>query len=165
VHRFYLDASALAKRYAKEQGSAVINHLFASISPERLTVLNVGIAEVVSILVRKANAGQMSQPALQQVLRNVNVELIQATTLDIVVADNALVFAALRFIKTHSINSTDSIILRSAADPSLRLRASSDDVDLIASDQRLLKAAKAEGLKTFNPETQSQVDLASFLAP
>jgi hypothetical protein len=34
----------------------------------------------------------------------------------------------------------------------------------VASDQRLLRAAAAEGLATFNPETQSQAELDALIA-
>ena len=40
-----------------------------------------------------------------------------------------------------------------------------DDLVLVASDQRLLRAAQAEGLVTFDPETQSQADLDALLMP
>jgi hypothetical protein len=35
----------------------------------------------------------------------------------------------------------------------------------VASDQRLLRAAQAEGLLTFDPEVQSQVELDVLLGP
>jgi hypothetical protein len=34
-----------------------------------------------------------------------------------------------------------------------------DDIVLVASDQRLLRAASAEGLMTFDPESQTVADL------
>jgi hypothetical protein len=36
---------------------------------------------------------------------------------------------------------------------------------LVASDQRLLRAAQAQGLNTFNPETQDRAALAPLLGP
>jgi hypothetical protein len=35
---------------------------------------------------------------------------------------------------------------------------------LVASDQRLLRAAKAEGLEVLNPESVQAVDVPAFLA-
>jgi predicted nucleic acid-binding protein len=55
----YLDASALAKRYVPEPGTAVVNHLFVRIPRAQMIVLNVGLGEVVSILLRKRNAGKL----------------------------------------------------------------------------------------------------------
>jgi hypothetical protein len=60
VQFFFLDASALAKRYAPEVGTPLINHLLTRVPLDRLYLLNVGMAEVLSLLVRKKNAGQLS---------------------------------------------------------------------------------------------------------
>jgi hypothetical protein len=38
-----------------------------------------------------------------------------------------------------------------------------DDLVLVASDQRLLRAAQAEGLLTFDPERQDKADLGVVL--
>jgi hypothetical protein len=45
------------------------------------------------------------------------------------------------------------------------LRNRGDDLVLVASDLRLLVAAQAEGLFTFNPETQGQAALATLVGP
>jgi hypothetical protein len=70
---------------------------------------------------------------------------------------------ALFLIEVHSINGTDAIILRLALNLAARLHGAGQDLVLVASDQRLLRAAQAEGLLTFNPETQNQVDLDALL--
>jgi hypothetical protein len=70
---------------------------------------------------------------------------------------------ALALIETHSINATDAIILQSALGLRTRLRSAGDDLVLMGSNQRLIRAAQAEGLATFNPETQSQADLSVLL--
>jgi hypothetical protein len=46
---FYLDASALAKRYTPELGTLVINRLFSRVPTHRIFVPHLGVAEVVSI--------------------------------------------------------------------------------------------------------------------
>jgi predicted nucleic acid-binding protein len=53
---FYLDASALAKRYVPESGTGVINYLFSRVPAHRISVLHLGVAEVISIFVRKHNS-------------------------------------------------------------------------------------------------------------
>jgi hypothetical protein len=57
VNFFYLDASALGKRYALEMRTALINRLFDSIAKDRLMVLSISIGEMMSIIVRRHNAG------------------------------------------------------------------------------------------------------------
>jgi predicted nucleic acid-binding protein len=165
VRSFYADASALAKRYFPEPGAVLVDHLFANVSQGRLYVLNVGIAEVVSALVRKKNAGQFSPAALRQALANLDTEVVHSKNIVILETDNPLVTTGLPLIETYSINGTDAILLRSALSLAKSLRLIGDDVVLVTSDQRLLKAAQAEGLVTFNPETQTQADLDALLQP
>jgi predicted nucleic acid-binding protein len=165
MRSFYLDASALAKRYAPEVGTLLVNYLFANVPTDRLCVFNIGIAEIVSLLVRKKNAGHLAMSLYSQALHNVGTELVYSVNLNRVEADTALVATALPLIERHSINATDAIILRSALDMAASLRSAGDDLVLVASDQRLLRAAQAEGLVTFNPETQSQVVLDTLLMP
>ncbi len=165
MRSFYLDASALVKPYAPETGPLLVNYLFAQATPNRFVVFNVGAAEVVSILVRKKNGGSLSALGLAQGVMDLTTEIVNAPAVKKVTADHALVTTALPLILTHSINSTDAIILRSGLDLASTLRAAGNDLVLVTSDKRLLKAAQAEGLTTFNPETQTQADLDALLAP
>ena len=72
---------------------------------------------------------------------------------------------AFLFIETYSLNGTDALLLRSARDLAAPLKAAGHDLVVVASDQGLLKAAGAEGLLTFNPETQSAADLDALIGP
>ena len=160
---FYLDASALAKRYVPEPGSLIVDHLFAQAPASRLIVLYLGIAETASILLRKTNAKLLSSARYTQALGELGAEIINDSSLRKPTATNDLVNAALLLIRQHSINATDAVLLRSALDIAAALRKVGDDLVLVASDQRLLRAAQAEGLPTFNPETQSTADLDLLL--
>jgi hypothetical protein len=165
VRRFYLDACDLAKRYYPEKGSTLLDHLFAQAHPDRFVLFNVGIAEVVSILVRRRNAGILPAAAFAQAMINLQGDITSPAQVQKLAADDALVNTAIPLIEQYSVNSTDGIILRSALDPAVQLRAGGDDLTLVASDQRLLKAAQAEGLSTFDSETQTQPDLDALLGP
>jgi hypothetical protein len=68
-------------------------------------------------------------------------------------------------IERHSINATDSMILTCALDFALVERATGGDVILVSSDRRLISAAQAEGLLTFNPETQTTTELDALIGP
>ena len=57
---FCLDGSALAKRYVPEAGSVLMDFILDNVSEDRLYLLNIGFAEVVSVLVRKKNAGAIT---------------------------------------------------------------------------------------------------------
>jgi predicted nucleic acid-binding protein len=64
--RFYLDASALAKRYVVEQGTFVVNHLFRRVARDDMMCLTLGTIEVISVLVRKKNANAVPDPVFRQ---------------------------------------------------------------------------------------------------
>src|SRR5262245_17571177 len=76
VNFFYMDASALAKRYTIEPGSVLLDHLFANATPDRLYVFNLGIAEVASLLVRKKNSGLISITTLTQALADLRAQIV-----------------------------------------------------------------------------------------
>jgi uncharacterized protein len=161
----YLDASALAKRYTIEVGTPVMNHLFTKVPPNRLYVLTLGVAEVVSVMVRKRNAGAISAVTFSLALLDLGREIINAPAIHKAVPDEPLVAAAIPLIDQHAINSSDAAVLRSALDAAAERRRQGDDLILVASDRRLVRAAQAEGLVTFNPETQSQADFDTLLGP
>jgi len=161
----YLDASALAKRYVPELGTAEINHVFARMPAERLVVFNVGTAEVVSLFVRKRNAGRLDAASFQQAMADFVAEIAAPLHPAKLAADNVTVFAAYALIDAHSINSTDAVLLQSALALAGELRLNGDDLIIVASDQRLLKAARAEGLVTFDPESQTQAEFDVLVGP
>jgi len=161
ANAFYMDASALAKRYFPERGSAHVDIILDTVPPDRICVLNVSVGEVVSILVRKRNAGTISAANFAQALINFEAEIVHSAAIAKLPIGTRLAVASLSLIVRHSINSTDAVTLKSALILAAKRRGAGDDVVLVASDQRLLRAAGAEGLITFDPEQQ---DLAALTA-
>jgi len=121
------------------------------------------MAEVVSILVRKHNSKTIPAAVFSKAIVNFSGEVVNQPQLRKITASAALASAALTLIIHHSINATDAVLLRSALDFAANLRAHGDDLALVASDVRLLRAAQAEGLIIFNPETQTTADLDLLL--
>src|SRR5262245_34203477 len=101
-----------------------------------------------SILVRARNAGQLTPTAFPQAQATFMLEVVHPTPPRKLAVSNRLVNAALALIGTHSINGTDALVLRSALDLAAQLRGLGDDLFLVASDLRLLRAAQSEGLIT-----------------
>ena len=162
---FFLDASALVKRYVAEKGSPQVHALLDGVPHNRIHLLNVGAGEVISILVRQRNAGNLSNASFGQAYVNFETEILRAADVRKQSVSNRLAISSFPLIVAHSINSTDALILKSALAIARKLRRAGDDLVLVASDQRLLRAAQAEGLTTFNPETQDQAALAALVGP
>lgn len=165
MNSFYLDASALVKRYVLEKGSPHVHAILDGVPHNRIYLLNVGAGEVVSILVRKRNAGSISTASFGQAYVDFETEILRAAAIRKQSVSNRLALSSFPLIVAHSINSTDAIMLRSALVIARKLRAGGGDLVLVASDQRLLRAAQAEGLTTFDPETQDQAALARLIGP
>lgn len=163
-HSFYFDASALAKRYIPENGSPLVDEILNRVPRERSYVLIVGAAEVISVLVRKRNTGVLAAAAFGKVLLDFEAELFQSTINKLPVP-NRLAASSFSLIIAHSINSADAITLKSARAVARKLRSQGDELILVASDQRLLRAAGTEGLGTFDPERQDQAALARLIGP
>jgi predicted nucleic acid-binding protein len=164
ANSFFLDASALAKRYVPERGSAQVSAIIDAVPGGRLYLLIIGTGEIVSILVRKRNAGVLSEAYFRQALANFESEIVRPADITKLSVTSRLVTASLPLIVAHSINSTDAPIIKSALAVARRLRAAGDDLVLVASDQRLLRVAEAEGLVSFNSETEPQAGVAALLA-
>jgi predicted nucleic acid-binding protein len=164
MNSFAFDASALAKRYGPETGSDRVDYLFSQLKRDRLLCLMLGVAEVVSVLVRRRNGGAISQAAFSQGMSNLKAEILDDDDFSTLPASNDLITSSLPLINKHSLNATDAIVLRVFLDLAALLRTGGNDLVCVASDQRLLKAAEAEGLMTFDPETQPLVELEALVS-
>jgi hypothetical protein len=122
-------------------------------------MLTQSVGETLSIIVRRRNSGGLSLTASQQAIQALRTELISARQVRLRPTEDTLVFSSLALIEMHSVNSTDALVLGSALDLAATLRASGHSLVLLASDTRLLRAAIAEGLAVFNPETDALADL------
>ena len=165
MYYFYFDASALAKRYVEEVGSDKIDFLFANVPLERLQCLTIGAMEVFWICVRKRNDGRIPSGQFAESTTYLKSEVIdiQSDFRKISVPDS-LVWDSMNLVDIHSLNSVDAIVLRSALDTAAELRNTGDILVLVASDQRLLRAARTEGLQVFNPEFDSQQTLTNWIS-
>jgi predicted nucleic acid-binding protein len=165
VYYFYFDASALVKRYTREVGSDEINFLFANVSLAHLRCLAIGAMEVFWICVRKRNDSRITTIQFDRAVTLLRREVInpQSDFKTISVPDS-LVWDSMNLVDIHSLNSVDAIVLRSALDIASELRNAGDTLVLVASDQRLLRAARTEGLQGFNPELDSQQALTNWIS-
>ena len=163
MNAFYWDASALAKRYAPELGTDLVNHLFAYVALDKMMCLVISTGEVISVLVRRKNDNRINADDFAQALENFRAEVIDAAAFNLVSIEDALVLASHPLIARHSLNATDALVLRSILDTASIVRPAGNEIVLVASDRRLLRAARAEGLQTFNPEVDTQAYLDALI--
>ncbi len=129
----------------------------------KLLCLGIGILEVVSVLVRKRNAGSIDSAIFRQALVDFQNEIVNGSLPTL--ASDPLINASVPLIERHSLNANDALVLRAALNHAAHVRATGDDVVVVTSDKRLIKACQAEGTATFNPETQAQAELDALIGP
>lgn len=160
--RLLWDASALAKRYALELGSQTVDALFAAVLLSQMTATFLGYAETFSLLTRKCNRGQISRATLRTAISLLQTETLNSLDFSLLTVHDADILTGVEYIQKHHINSSDAAIL--AAYLRYARLPGSPPCLLVASDQRLLRAASAEGLATLNPELLLPADVPGTLA-
>ncbi|MEK7831720.1 MAG: type II toxin-antitoxin system VapC family toxin [Acidobacteriota bacterium] len=159
----YFDASALVKRYSQEPGASLVDEAFSLIPAEQMMISALGILEVASILRRMRNDGRLPVALYKQVVAEFNNEVIMSGRFLTPEINNQIALSALSLISKHNLNASDVIILRSAINTQNALRQQGDDLMLWTSDKRLVRAAIAEVLTVFNPESDSIARLQQLL--
>ncbi|HKI34937.1 MAG TPA: hypothetical protein VKA46_23980 [Gemmataceae bacterium] len=142
-----------------------MDQLFTRVARDRLTCLMLGAAEVAAALVRKRNGGVISPADFSAAMRDLRAEVLDAADFAKPPSDDVLINASVPLLEKHSINATDAVVLLAALRLAAQLRAAGRDLVLVACDRRLLRAAQAEGLLTFDPENQTQAELDALLSP
>jgi hypothetical protein len=134
-----------------------------AIPPAQMVTTIMSYSEKVAALVRKLNQGVLdiaTSTAAQAGLRN---EVIDHPDFLVLGLDFDDILDGIELVKRHNLNSTDGAILQAFLRHADSLRPLGVSV-LAASDQRLLRAAKAEGLEVLNPENVNAADIPAFLA-
>ena len=117
--------------------------------------------EIVSVLVRKHNAGRLSSVLFGQAMLELTQEIIENEAFVITAVEDSALIAAIELIGRHNLNATDAIILRSCLDVQAALP--DEQLVLCTSDKRLVRAAQEEKLVVFDPEVDTLAQLENLL--
>jgi predicted nucleic acid-binding protein len=133
----YFDASALVKRYVRETGSVTVRRLLASgiVATSRLTEV-----EVASGIARRAREGAFTATHRDGILAALQRDMPAFAIVEVIPDVTA---DARALLLRHLLRASDAIQLASCL---YLQRQLSQPVPLVAFDQRLLDAARAEGV-------------------
>lgn len=133
----YFDASALVKRYVREQGSVKVRRLISSDAPATSRLSEV---EVASALTRRTREGAFSAAERDRALAALETDfpaiLVVELTPDITMRARTL-------LQRHPLRAGDAIQLASCLYLQEQL---GEEVSFLAFDGRLIQAARREGL-------------------
>lgn len=145
---YYLDTSALVKRYYAEKGSPWVHRLFQS--QNILVTSKVAYAELMAALARKRREKELKEADFGQAVASFQQEWREFVVVEVTEA----VFAdLLSLVKRHPLRGFDAIHLCTALWFGKRIKAA---VTFVAADHNLLEAAEAEGFDIDNPEQHGE---------
>jgi uncharacterized protein YyaL (SSP411 family) len=113
--------------------------------------------------VRKRNSGALVAKTFSPAQSVLRAEIIDDADFGVLAVEFDDVLRGIDLIDQHNLNSADASILTSFLGFAAAQPAATACV-LVAADQRLLRAAQAEGLRTLNPELIADADVPAFLA-
>jgi len=144
VPLFYIDTSALVKRYHVELGSDQMDRLFADPAASLVTA-NLAITELTSALDRKCQDGVLTREGLTQILSVAAQDLLAEFWL--LELDRAHIRWSQHLILQHHLRTLDALHL------AVILSIKELHPVLVSADARLMQAADREGIELLNPET------------
>jgi len=150
VSHYYLDASALVKRYVDEVGSDWLRTMIASDQPSLVFTSRITIVEVISAFARRAREGSLSSEELaiaRDAFRGDCLNEYQIMPPTMTVID-----LACSLLERHPLRAYDAIHLATALGAQQFLVAQGYPVlTFLSADDRLNDAATAVGLAVNNP--------------
>ena len=145
---FYLDTSALLKRYRTEQGTDVVTELLENSTPDdRLYISVLAVLEFTSGILRLVKGGQLSEGIAEGILASFRQDvryLFRTWPLNEEITNSAVTV-----VEEHRLRSADAIHLATA----LAISSVQPEVIfvLVSSDHELLDATAAAGLTVLDP--------------
>lgn len=144
----YLDSSAIVKRYVAERGTEAIDRLYHRSEAGRLTLgfslWNVG--EVLGAFIRARRLGSLSDRQLGRIAASFLGETLKERglgNLRVVPVRGDLLAGTLPLLLRHPLTQPDGLQIVTCRD----IEAEA----LVSADERLLRAAEAEGLHALHP--------------
>ena len=147
---YYLDASALSKRYVQESGTAWMRALLDPGPGRTLLTARATMVEIYSTLARRRREGSVPPDACAIAVRSFTIHC--ATDYEFVELDMRVVSQARVLLEQYALRAYDAVQLASALIVQQLLQvAQLPALVFVSADDRLNRVAAAEGLAVDNP--------------
>lgn len=140
---YFLDTSALVKRYHTEAGSDKVNEIFDD-EDGIILISELAIVEIASALQRKKSRKEITASAMQDALAQFASDTLQQ--LIVVGFRSGFIQRAKDLVLQHNLRTLDSLQLAAV------LGFSPLSPMFVCADEPLCKAAESVGLTTLNPQ-------------
>jgi len=147
---YFLDSSALAKRYLQENGSAWVKSLMSPSAGNLIYVADITAVEVISAVTRRSRGGSISLADAAVVIANVRDDF--AYNLNVVEITSAMIRDAMPLAEKHALRAYDAVQLSAAIQmKQVRAAAKLPMPKIASADTELNSAAAAEGFSVDDP--------------
>jgi uncharacterized protein len=147
---YFLDSSALLKRYVTKIGTNWVSSLTATGSGHSLVIAHITLAELVSGIMRRKREGLLTAADAHAIRILIDHHAQQEY---VVLASTAqIIYQAEDLLEAHPLRAYDAVQLASALGIHHRtIQTGSPPLVFVSADQRLLTVAALEGLQTDDP--------------
>jgi uncharacterized protein len=143
---FFVDTSALGKRYVVETGSSWVRSWILPRYSNSIVISRLAAVEIISLLTRKQREGLITTAEFLRIRNNFSVHL--RTLYTVIELDHRVLGTARHLLVRHPLRTLDAIQLACAIEAS---RFFGSNPTFISADVRLLAIAAAEGLPIDDP--------------
>jgi predicted nucleic acid-binding protein len=151
VAAYYLDTSALVKRYIAEQGTAWVGALTDAAAGHTLSTVRLTGPELITAIVRRSRGGSIPPSEVPRILANFRFDW--GSLYDIVEAREPIVSSAMNVAERFRLRGYDAVHLAAALEIHRQRQAEGlDPLTFISADTEQLGAADAEGLSVDDPD-------------
>ena len=151
VNAYFLDTSALVKRYVPEIGSDWILSITDPATDNHLAISQITWVEVHSALARRLRDGSLSAQRFDLIAQKVREDF--ENEYRVIDVDRTLIETATELVMQHPLRAYDSVQLASALRFQSTTLFSQPEIRLVfvSADNRLLDIAQSAGLAIDNP--------------
>jgi predicted nucleic acid-binding protein len=150
VAAFFLDSSALVKRYVPEAGSEWVTSLTKPATRHGVYVARISLVEIISALARRARSADISTSDVAAAQAQLGLDFAKRYRVVEMTAD--IVGNAANVASRHALRAYDAVQLAAAVTIHARRSVRRlSPLTFVSSDQQLNEAASAEGLLVDDP--------------
>lgn len=141
---YFLDSSALVKRYHRETGTAAVDRIIKGTG--RVIISSLAVLEVTAALTRKKNEGNILEDVYQGLLGEFGRDALEKFF--VLSLDDSLISTGISLVTERGLRTLDALQLSAA----LQTWQFANDLSFVSADKRLNRAAGLLGLAVVNPE-------------
>jgi predicted nucleic acid-binding protein len=150
VATYFVDSSALVKRYVQEVGTSWVRGLTHGGTANLIYLARITAVEVTSAVARRRKGRTLTSPRASSILYRFRKHFIGRYIA--VEVTPALLDNAMKLANTHVLRAYDAVQLALAIEVNrIHQAAGASPITLVSSDRDLNKAAQAEGLAVEDP--------------